>query len=85
MSMLLIGCVKTRVETKIEYVHPTMPATLLSPCQTVEASFETNGELLMSYIELQTAYLECSSKVYSISQILNSYESIYSSNSDIEE
>lgn len=77
--MVMMGCAETRIETRIEYVKPTIPQSILEPCKTVDVAFETNGELLMSFIELQTAYLECSSKVYSISQILNSYDSIYSS------
>lgn len=74
------GCAKTQSELKIEYVMPEIPQTMLEPCQEVQSSFETNGELLMSFISLQTAYLECSSKVRSISSILQLYKNIYNVN-----
>lgn len=77
MMLLSQACAKTVVETKIQYVRPEIPAALLSPCDEVEYSITTNGELLMSYISLQTAYLTCSSKVLSISMILKSYADIY--------
>lgn len=78
------GCAKTQSELKIEYVHPEIPSSMLEPCEDVQMSFETNGELLMSYISLQTAYLECSSKVRAISGILNMYKNLYPNNSSNE-
>lgn len=82
--MLISGCVKTVTETKIQYVHPEIPKSLLEPCSPIQVdSIKTNGELLMSYISLQTAYSICSTKVISISNILRSYNSIY--NIDIED
>lgn len=79
MMLLSQACAKTVVETKIQYVRPEIPAVLLSQCDPIPAntSITTNGELLMSYISLQTAYLTCSSKVLSISMILKSYADIY--------
>ena len=77
MMLLSQACAKTVVETKIQYIQPDIPAALLSPCDEVDYSITTNGELLMSYISLQTAYLTCSSKVLSISMILKSYADIY--------
>lgn len=79
MMLLSQACAKTVVETKIQYVRPEIPAVLLSQCDPIPAntSITTNGELLMSYISLQTAYLTCSSKVLSISTILKSYADIY--------
>ncbi len=80
-----MGCVttKTVVETKIEYVSPDVPQSLLDPCEHIPSlAANTNGELLMAYLSLQTSYVVCSSKVTSISMILQSYKDIYSSKSD---
>lgn len=80
-----MGCVttKTVVETKIEYVSPDVPQSLLDPCEHIPSlTAQTNGELLMAYLSLQTSYVVCSSKVTSISMILQSYKDIYSSKSD---
>lgn len=76
--MPLSGCVKTITETKIEYIHPEIPDEILSPCDSIPSeSIQVNGELLISYISLQTSYMICSAKVRSISSILKSYNSIY--------
>lgn len=86
MMLLSQACAKTVVETKIQYVRPEIPAVLLSQCDPIPAStsITTNGELLMSYISLQTAYLTCSSKVLSISMILKSYADIYETDKSTE-
>lgn len=86
MMLLSQACAKTVVETKIQYVQPEIPAVLLSQCDPITAntSITTNGELLMSYISLQTAYLTCSSKVLSISMILKSYADIYETDKSTE-
>lgn len=86
MMLLSQACAKTVVETKIQYVRPEIPAALLSQCDPIPAntSITTNGELLMSYISLQTAYLTCSSKVSSISTILKSYADIYETDKSTE-
>lgn len=76
--MLVSGCVKTVTETKIQYVSPEIPQSLLDPCDQIsQDSIKTNGDLLMSYISLQTSYAICSAKVNSISSILNSYNAVY--------
>ena len=49
-----VGCVKTVTETKVEYIKPEIPASVISKCDPVPTSnFTTNGELLMAYISLQ--------------------------------
>lgn len=69
---------KTVTETKIQYVSPEIPQSLLEPCDLIsQDSLKTNGDLLMSYISLQTSYAICSAKVSSISNILNSYNAVY--------
>ena len=78
IATLISGCVKTVTETKVQYIRPEFPQSLLDPCDPVPTdSIKTNGDLLMSYISLQTAYAICSAKVSSISNILSSYDSVY--------
>lgn len=80
IHILLTACAttKTIVETKIEYISPEIPDILLSKCDDLpQLSFQTNGELIMAYISLQSMYTICSSKVTSIANILQSYSSIY--------
>lgn len=86
MMLLSQACAKTVIETKIQYVQPEIPETIIAPCDPIPAntSITTNGELLMSYISLQTAYLTCSSKVLSISMILKSYADIYETDKSTE-
>lgn len=80
LNISLYGCARTITETKVEYIQPEIPESIISPCDTVqESSFTTNGELLMSYISLQSSYIICASKVSSIRSMLNSYNAIYSS------
>ena len=82
---LLSGCAKTVTETKVQYIRPEFPQSLLDPCDPAPVnSISTNGDLLMSYISLQTAYLTCSSKVLSISMILKSYADIYETDKSTE-
>lgn len=82
--MLISGCVKTVTETKIQYVSPEIPKSLLEPCDLIsQDSIKTNGDLLMSYISLQTSYAICSAKVNSISSILNSYNAVYNLDIDM--
>lgn len=82
--MLISGCVKTVTETKIQYVSPEIPKSLLEPCDLIsQDSIKTNGDLLMSYISLQTSYAICSAKVNSISNILNSYNAVYNLDIDM--
>ena len=79
VCVIFTGCVKTVTETKIEYVRPEIPESIISQCDPINtnASISTNGDLLMAYISLQSSYVICSSKVTSIANILNSYDSIY--------
>lgn len=79
IAVLVSGCVKTVTETKVQYISPTIPDSLLEPCESVSINqISTNGDLLISYISLQTSYAMCSAKVNSIVNILNSYNEIYS-------
>lgn len=79
----MTSCAKTITETKIEYIHPDIPASLLESCEQIKNdSITTNGDLLMSYISLQTAYAICSSKIVSIRNILDSYNTVYSTDNN---
>ena len=79
ICIIFTGCVKTVTETKIEYVKPEIPDSIISQCDPINTnvSISTNGDLLMAYISLQSSYVICSSKVTSIANILRSYDSIY--------
>ena len=79
ICFLCTSCYKTITETKIEYILPEIPEALISQCDTipVNTSITTNGDLLMAYISLQSSYIICASKITSIANILQSYNSIY--------
>lgn len=56
---------------KTEYVYPS--EALLTPCpQQEELSFTTNGEMLMSLIELTTKYAICSARMTAVIQYVDS-------------
>lgn len=56
---------------KTEYVYPS--EALLTPCpQQGKLSFTTNGEILMSLIELTTKYAICSARMTAIIQYVDS-------------
>lgn len=85
-SLTTLGCVKTITETKIVYVKPEIPESIISSCEPMPSntSISTNGDLLMSYISLQSLYVICSSKVTSIASILDSYNEIYTNSISVE-
>lgn len=86
ICIIFTGCVKTVTETKIEYVKPEIPDSIISQCDPINTnvSISTNGDLLMAYISLQSSYVICSSKVTSIANILRSYDSIYTNTASTE-
>lgn len=56
---------------KTEYVYPS--DALLTPCPEQEAlSFDTNGEMLMSIIDLTTKYAICSARMTAVIQYVDS-------------
>jgi hypothetical protein len=82
----MTSCVKTVYKTEVSYIKPEIPDSVLESCSPMPSdSIKTNGDLLMSYITLQSLYSICSSKVSSIRMILQSYDNIYLSpiNEDI--
>lgn len=79
ISMFTLGCTETVYRTEIKYATVDIPQTLLDPCDKLQPlTAQTNGELLMAYLSLQTAYLSCASKISSISLIIDSYNQLYS-------
>lgn len=83
MLINLQGCVKTVTETRVEYVMPNIPSSVTSPCDPIkhDIPINTNGDLIMAYISIQSAYVVCSSKVSAIANILKSYNTIYTEES----
>lgn len=83
MLINLQGCVKTVTETKVEYIMPNIPSSVTSPCDPIKQDIpiSTNGDLIMAYISLQSAYVVCASKVSAIANILQSYNAIYTEES----
>ena len=78
LLFLFTGCVKTVYKTEVKYVRPEVPDSMIAPCEEVTMDgVQTNGDLLMSYISLHSAYSICSAKVNSIRLILQSYDEIY--------
>lgn len=66
------GCATDRVVvTKIEYAVPS--GQILQSCPDVELKFGTNGEMLMSLIELNTQYQICAARMKAVIQF---YENI---------
>lgn len=66
------GCATDRVVvTKIEYAVP--PGQIFQPLPEVELKFGTNGEMLMSLIELHTHYRICAARMKAVIQF---YENI---------
>lgn len=66
------ACATDRVVvTKIEYAVPS--GNILQPCPSVPLAFSTNGEMLMSLIELNTQYQICAARMDAVIQY---YENI---------
>lgn len=61
------GCATDRVVvTKIEYAVPS--ESILQQCPDVELKYHTNGEMLMSLIELNTQYQICAARMDAVIQ-----------------
>ena len=64
-------CKKPAVQTVTEYKIIKPPDTLLTPCPDVPMEMKTNGDMVMTLIELNTQYFMCSLKVQSIIRFYN--------------
>lgn len=69
---------KTEVATRIEYVYP--PEGLLKTCENVPLNLATNGEMLMSLIELHSEYQICAFRVNSLVQFFERVQKIEKEN-----
>ena len=81
--MVLVACTETKYVTKYEVIKP--PDTLLKPCNDVDIKYSTNGELVLSLIELSAEYNICKQQVSSLIDFYNLTESIYSTENYVEE
>lgn len=60
---------------KTEYVYPS--DALLTPCPEQETlSFVTNGEMLMSLIDVTTKYAICSARMNAVIQYVDSVKAV---------
>lgn len=68
LMAVLNGCCKQTptVQTITEYKVLKPPASLLTPCPEVPLEMKTNGDMVMTLIDLNTQYLICSMKIRSI-------------------
>ena len=60
------SCCDTKVKTVVDYKLITPPESLLEPCVNVPIEVKTNGDLVMTLLELHTQYLICSAKIDSL-------------------
>lgn len=77
MSMTFSACKTVETKTKVvtvvqtKYVYPS--DSLLTPCPEQKPfKIQTNGELLMSLIDLSTNYAVCSARMQSVITYVNS-------------
>ena len=73
---MMFACKTVETKTEVvnviqtEYIYP--PDSLLQPCaEQKELNFSTNGEMLMSLIQLSTDYTICYSKMQNIINYIN--------------
>ena len=66
MILLVMGCNEPKVRTVVDYRIIIPPESLLTPCPDVKMEMKTNGEMVMTLIELHTQYMICSDKVKSL-------------------
>lgn len=79
--MSLSACQTTKTKTeyvnvfRTEYIYPS--EALLTPCPAQEdLSFTTNGEMLMSLIDLSTKYAVCSARMSAIIQYVDTMKAM---------
>ena len=66
MLLCVSSCSNTKVRTVVDYKLIVPPESLLEPCKEVPLNIKTNGDLVMTMLELHTQYLLCSSKIDSL-------------------
>lgn len=80
--MVLVSCAETKYVTKYEIIKP--PETLLKPCNDIEIKYSTNGEIVISLIEISAEYNICKQQVSSLIDFYNFTDSIYSAENYID-
>ena len=60
------SCCETKIKTVVDYKLIVPPESLLEPCVDVPIEVKTNGDLVMTLLELHTQYLLCSAKINSL-------------------
>lgn len=71
-----MGCCKPYVQTVTEYKMVVPPQSLLQPCPQINVDMKTNGDMVMTLIELNTQYYLCSMKVQSLIDFYSSSETL---------
>ena len=79
--MILSACQTTKTKTeyvnvfRTEYLYPS--DALLTPCPAQgELNFTTNGEMLMSLIDLSTKYAVCSARMSAVIQYVETMKTV---------
>ena len=72
--MSLLACAETRYVTNYELVKP--PDILLRQCNDVDIKYSTNGEIVLSLIELSAEYNICKQKVSALIEFYNIADSV---------
>lgn len=73
---MLLTASSCKTSPLVEYRVIKPPSVLLNPCPVADYSIKTNGDLALSFIDLQTKYSICSSKVNSIIYFYDSEQSL---------
>ena len=66
MPLCVNSCCETKVKTVVDYKLISPPESLLEPCKEVSMEIKTNGDMIMTLLELHTQYLLCSAKINSL-------------------
>ena len=66
MLLCVISCSEPKVKTIVDYKLITPPESLLEPCKDVPLNIKTNGDMMMTLLELHTQYLLCAAKIDSL-------------------
>lgn len=66
MLLCVSSCSEPKVKTVIDYKLIVPPESLLEPCKDVMMNIKTNGDMMMTLLELHTQYLLCSAKIESL-------------------
>lgn len=60
LFLILLCVISGCSRTVVEYRPITPPQSLLKPCKEVPIDIKTNGDMVLTIIDLQTSYSVCS-------------------------